>query len=511
MSFLRSISQWLVQTLEPYGAPGLMLIAIGDSSFLSLPEVNDAALMALSINSPHRMWELATMTVIGSIIGCCLLYAIGRRGGEALLHRRFAPEKVLKVRGWYQKYGMLAVIVPSLLPPPLPFKIFVLSAGAFQIPWIKFILAVGIGRSIRYFSEGLIAVWYGPRAIQIVEENFPIFGIVLATLIVAATLVFVFMRRRRMNARVTLLGLLAVLFASGCLKTTPIPPRDLISKPYPFSREQALDRLEKMSRQIQTVEGSVSLSGSTRREDKIIEPPFAINGFISMKRPKIYMNGTKVVSLFEMVSDGTQYQIYANDELYLDGKEEGPPYKEFSHLKKTENQLIGIRPGKIQEALMYDVLPLLQNPSAFGVLTHVETIREPDRARRALVVEFVDMKTAHPVQKYYFDLGDEKHDLWRRVSFTKDGDEETDTRYADYKDVPSLSLRYPSKVEVRFFHNDTAVKIGLEPKDMNFNERDHESGEQRPIDDQRFSFERHTDAKKVYKFEPESGTVTQQR
>jgi membrane protein YqaA with SNARE-associated domain len=517
MSFLRSISQWLVQTLEPYGAPGLMLIAIGDSSFLSLPEVNDAALMALSINNPLRMWELATMTVIGSIIGCCLLYAVGRRGGEALLNRRFAAEKVLKVRGWYQKYGMLAVIVPSLLPPPLPFKIFVLSAGAFEIPWIKFILAVAIGRSIRYFSEGLIAVWYGPRAMEIVEENFPIFGIVLATLIVVAALVFVFIRRRRLNARVTLLGLMAVLFVSGCVKTTPIPPRDLVPPSHPFSREQALERLEKMSREIQTVTGNVTLSGSTVRNDKILEPPFSIGGTLIMKRPKIFLKGSKVgVSLFEMVSDGSQYQIYANDELYVGGMEEGPPYKKFSHLKETQNQLIGIRPGKIQEALMIDVIPLLQNPSV-AVKANTETIREPDRARRALVIEFVDVsspKGARPLQTYYFDLGTDKVDLWRRKSYTKDGEEETDTRYSGYQDVPSISLRYPSKVEVRYFNNDTSVKIELDPKDMNFNGRDHETGEQRPDIDFNgyFSFEKHAGAKKTYKFEPQdAGPVTQQR
>ena len=126
MSFLSSLSHWMVATLEPYGAPGLMLIAIGDSSFLSLPEVNDAALMALSISKPSSMWGLAAMTVLGSVIGCALLYAVGRKGGEALLTKRFASEKVAKVRSWYDKYGMLAVIVPSLLPPPLPFKIFVI-------------------------------------------------------------------------------------------------------------------------------------------------------------------------------------------------------------------------------------------------------------------------------------------------------------------------------------------------------------------------------------------------
>ena len=196
-----------------------MLIAICDSSFLSLPEVNDAALMALSINNPLRMWEMATMTVIGSIIGCLLLYSVGRKGGEAMLKKRFAADKIARVRGWYQKYGMLAVIVPSLLPPPLPFKIFVLSAGAFHVPWLRFVTAVAIGRSIRYFSEGLLAVWYGKQALQIVADNFPIIGLVLASLIVAAAFVYVYMRRRRVNSSLVLLPLLFTVFA-GCVNRT---------------------------------------------------------------------------------------------------------------------------------------------------------------------------------------------------------------------------------------------------------------------------------------------------
>ena len=158
-----------------------MLIAICDSSFLSLPEVNDAALMALSINNPYRMWEMRDDD--GDWIHHRMHfapYSVGRKGGEAMLQKRFAADKVVRVRGWYQKYGMLAVIVPSLLPPPLPFKIFVLSAGAFHVPWLRFMTAVAIGRSIRYFSEGLLAVWYGQQAIQIVADNFPIVGMVLA-------------------------------------------------------------------------------------------------------------------------------------------------------------------------------------------------------------------------------------------------------------------------------------------------------------------------------------------
>ena len=182
--------------LAPYGGFGLMVLAICDSSFISLPEVNDALLMAFSIRNPQRVWEYAALTTVGSVIGCLLLYTVGRKGGEALLTKRFAEHRVLQIKGWYQRYGMLAVIVPSLLPPPLPFKIFVLCAGAFQVSWVRFITAVSIGRGVRYFAEGLLAVTYGERAIKLVSDNFGRIGVGLAILIVVGAIVYAYARRR---------------------------------------------------------------------------------------------------------------------------------------------------------------------------------------------------------------------------------------------------------------------------------------------------------------------------
>jgi membrane protein YqaA with SNARE-associated domain len=146
MPILEAISLWLRETLLPYGGFGLMVLAICDSSFLSLPEVNDILLMTFSIANPSRMIEYATLTTTGSIIGCALLYTVGRKGGEPFLRRRFSDERMMRIRGWYQKYGVLAVIIPSLLPPPTPFKIFVLSAGTFGISWPRFLGAVAVGR-----------------------------------------------------------------------------------------------------------------------------------------------------------------------------------------------------------------------------------------------------------------------------------------------------------------------------------------------------------------------------
>jgi membrane protein YqaA with SNARE-associated domain len=192
-----AISIWLRETLLPYGGIGLMILAVCDSSFLSLPEVNDLLLMTFSIKEPEGMVKFATLTTLGSVIGCSLLYSVGRKGGEAFLRKTFAGERVARVQRWFQRHGVLAVIVPSLLPPPTPFKIFVLSAGAFGISWPKFITAVVIGRGIRYFSEGILAVAYGPAAVEFVKQNYGKVGLAVAILIAVSAFLFFTVGRRR--------------------------------------------------------------------------------------------------------------------------------------------------------------------------------------------------------------------------------------------------------------------------------------------------------------------------
>lgn len=174
-----------------------MVLAMCDSSFVSLPEVNDVLLMTFAINDPGGMVKYVLLTVLGSTIGCALLYAVGRKGGEAFLQKTFTGEKLAKIQRWYQRHGILAVIIPSLLPPPTPFKIFVLSAGTFGISWPKFLTAVVIGRCIRYFSEGILAVMYGETAIRFVQQNYGKVGIAFALLIVATGLIYWAVSRRR--------------------------------------------------------------------------------------------------------------------------------------------------------------------------------------------------------------------------------------------------------------------------------------------------------------------------
>jgi len=152
--------------------------------------------MTFAINDPAGMIKYALLTTIGSVIGCALLYAVGRKGGEAFLRKTFASERLERVQGWYQRHGVLAVIIPSLLPPPTPFKIFVLSAGTFGISWPKFLTAVVVGRGIRYFSEGILAVLWGPAAIQFVQNNYGKVGLGLAVALVIGAIIFFYSARR---------------------------------------------------------------------------------------------------------------------------------------------------------------------------------------------------------------------------------------------------------------------------------------------------------------------------
>ncbi len=176
---------WIQAFALGLGAPGLFVVAFLDSSFLSLPEINDLLLIWMVTEHKARMPIYAIASTLGSIAGCLVLYVIGRKGGDALVRRRFHADRVDRALGVIQRNGVLAVLVPSLLPPPAPFKIFVLLAGVAGIPISRFALAIGIGRGVRYFGEGLLAIRYGDQAIAYLEQNLRFVSFVLVGLLVA--------------------------------------------------------------------------------------------------------------------------------------------------------------------------------------------------------------------------------------------------------------------------------------------------------------------------------------
>jgi membrane protein YqaA with SNARE-associated domain len=168
---MRRILDWVQTVALGLGAPGLFIVAFLDSSFLSLPEINDLLLVWMVTQHKSRMILYATSATLGSIAGCLVLYYVGRKGGDALVRRRFHSATVDRAVATVQRYGVMAVLIPSLLPPPAPFKIFVLLAGVARINVTRFAIAIGIGRGIRYFGEGLLALWYGDQALEFIHAN----------------------------------------------------------------------------------------------------------------------------------------------------------------------------------------------------------------------------------------------------------------------------------------------------------------------------------------------------
>ena len=186
----------LYQLVLGLGGPGLLVLALLDSSFLSVPEGNDFLIIVLSMGgSWSNMAYYATMTTLGSIIGCSLLYWVGTRGGGYVEKRLHRPG-MRRIQSLYQRRGVLAVIIPSLLPPPTPFKVFVLSAGAFGLAFPQFLLAVAFGRGLRYFSWGALAVLYGEWAKVFLQEHFHSVGLLVLILIVLFLLWFLVLKPR---------------------------------------------------------------------------------------------------------------------------------------------------------------------------------------------------------------------------------------------------------------------------------------------------------------------------
>jgi membrane protein YqaA with SNARE-associated domain len=184
---------WLQGIVASTGGLGLFLIAFLDSSVLTFPVINDLLLIDLSIHYPKRMPYYAGMATLGSVGGCLLLYYLARKGGEAMFRKNAGP-RAERIQAWTKRNGLLSILVTALLPPPTPFKVFVLAAGALEMPVGTFVLGLILARGFRFFAEGLLAVKYGDQGTQfLLTHKFEVAGIALAVVLVlylASRLVF---------------------------------------------------------------------------------------------------------------------------------------------------------------------------------------------------------------------------------------------------------------------------------------------------------------------------------
>jgi membrane protein YqaA with SNARE-associated domain len=168
---VNSFTSWIYTFALGLGGPGLFVIALLDSSFVPLPQINDLLVVFMVTHNKSAVLYYAGMATLGSVAGCYIIYYLAEKGGEAFLHRRLHPARIERALALYRRHGVLALIVPALLPPPTPFKLFVLMAGIAEVrPW-KFVLSVAFARGLRYFGLGLLAVRYGDSAMDLMRTR----------------------------------------------------------------------------------------------------------------------------------------------------------------------------------------------------------------------------------------------------------------------------------------------------------------------------------------------------
>ena len=180
---LAELGAWLMT----FGAFGLFAVALLDSALIPLPSGPDLIMITLSAVNPAWMPLYALAATAGSTIGCTILFLIARRAGESAL-KRVSPAKRERIKNLLGRYDMLVVMTTAVLPPPFPFKPFVLGAGVFKLKTVRFVFAILIGRAMRFLIEGWLAIEFGDDAFRIVKDHGGkvLIGVVLILLVVLA-------------------------------------------------------------------------------------------------------------------------------------------------------------------------------------------------------------------------------------------------------------------------------------------------------------------------------------
>jgi membrane protein YqaA with SNARE-associated domain len=181
---VQSFIKWVYGLALSLGGPGLFVVAFLDSSFISLPQINDLLVVLMVVRNKALMQYYAAAATAGSVAGCYVLYLIAERG-EEFMQRRMKAHHAERALAAYRRHGVLALMVPAILPPPAPFKLFVLMAGIAEVRPLPFVLSIAVARGLRYLVLGALAVRYGDAALELMRTRGSIVALWIAGLIVA--------------------------------------------------------------------------------------------------------------------------------------------------------------------------------------------------------------------------------------------------------------------------------------------------------------------------------------
>jgi membrane protein YqaA with SNARE-associated domain len=166
---------WIWGLLQHLGIWGVFVIAFSDSALLGMPV--DAIVAAYVYRDHKRFLFYILLASLGSALGSIPLYIIGYLGGEKVLRQRISEERFLRIHRSFEQHEFWALMFPAMLPPPTPFKIFVLGAAVFEMKFRDFLIAIFAGRFVRFLILSLLTLWLGPHVVDLMSTLFRRHGI----------------------------------------------------------------------------------------------------------------------------------------------------------------------------------------------------------------------------------------------------------------------------------------------------------------------------------------------
>jgi membrane protein YqaA with SNARE-associated domain len=162
---LARYTAWILGLMKVLGLWGPFVIAFADSALLGMPV--DFVVARYVYEDHRRLLLYIAMASLGSALGSIPLYIIGYLGGEKVLRKRISDERFLKIHRSFERHEFWALMFPGMLPPPMPFKVFVLAAAVFEMRFRDFLVAIFVGRFVRFLVLSALVLWFGPQIVEL--------------------------------------------------------------------------------------------------------------------------------------------------------------------------------------------------------------------------------------------------------------------------------------------------------------------------------------------------------
>ena len=191
---LARYTAWIFRLLVPLGIWGPFVVAFADSALLGMPV--DALVAAYVYHDRRHFLLYVLLASLGSAVGSIPLYILGYLGGEKVLRKRISEERFQKIHASFERHEFWALMFPGMLPPPTPFKVFVLGAAVFEMRFRDFVAAVFAGRFVRFMVLSLLTLWFGPEIVELTGKVFRHHFYWVLGVILAGVIIWLVVRRR---------------------------------------------------------------------------------------------------------------------------------------------------------------------------------------------------------------------------------------------------------------------------------------------------------------------------